>query len=132
VAKIATSLSYLATARQGQIDAVTLDVYCTELKAFPIDEVMAAVKDLARTPREPGETAMPDLGTVLAAVKYAGRFRIVQEAEREREREERHRTEHPEAYVSVRDIFAEVMARKGITQREVTAAHDTKIAAVGA
>ena len=55
---------------------------------------------------------MPDLGTVLAAVRYAGRFRRTAEIQRQQDEEERHRRDHPEDYVSVRDIFAEVIRKR--------------------
>ncbi len=103
---IAADLSYLATARQAQVDPVVLGVYYEALKDFPLDEIATACKDLARSTRREGETAMPDLGTILEAVRYAGRFRAAREVQREREREDRHLAEHPEEYVAVRDIFA--------------------------
>jgi hypothetical protein len=111
---IATNLTYMAISRRGQLDQVDLKLYCDRLQSLPvpIEEICAALKDIAETPRGEGETAIPDVGTILDAVREAGRFRVVVEARRKREQEDRHLAEHPEAYVAVRDIFAEVIEKK--------------------
>jgi hypothetical protein len=66
-------------------------------------DVEKAVLKIARTPREEGETAFPDLGTLLDAVEMARRTRRNEEmaqgqADWERAREEDAKA-HPEHYV---------------------------------
>lgn len=86
-------------------------------------DVEKAVLKIARTPREEGETAFPDLGTLLDAVEMARRTRGNEEMARgqadwERAREEDAKA-HPERYVFfsefgelLKSLMAAVEAKK--------------------
>lgn len=57
------------------ISADTLRIFVAELRAFQRDDITAGIRSLMLRPRESGQTAFPDLGTVVDAVKTAVRDR---------------------------------------------------------
>lgn len=68
--------------------------------------------------RNEGETAFPDSYSVQASVEAAGRNRRIA-AERERRMadgaaERRHRAAHPEDYVDITELVAELASRRGL------------------
>ena len=84
-------------------------------------DIAMGIDTLSNTLRNEGETAFPDLPTIRRAIESASAHRKSREhrnAERERyETERRDRTEHPERYVALAEIIAEVMKRRGVDLR---------------
>jgi hypothetical protein len=91
-------------------------IYSVQLSSCQQEDILAAIRQLMLTRRQPGETAFPDLATVDQAVKEAGVKRRCAEVDERRrialEAEDRHRKEHPEEYSTMADVVAEV-ARRG-------------------
>jgi hypothetical protein len=95
-----------------------MELYSSELAQFELEDIAAGVKSLSLTRRQEGETALPDLATIVEAVKGKKVRRLRDESDR-REREEydtikRDRELHPERYTTIADITAEVFAKKGL------------------
>lgn len=109
-------LTYLGQARQAALSKETLKVYAQELAGFAEVDVAAGIRNLALTPRGPGETAFPDLGTVIQAVSRVQSERLAKERQIAREAADRawveDRLAHPENYVSYAEIVADVLARR--------------------
>ena len=66
----------LAEARQAPLNSTTLRVYDARLQKFALEDVQAAAQRLMETPRRDGETAFPDLPTLLAEVRQAEKRRL--------------------------------------------------------
>ena len=118
--KVAVLLTELSYARMATIDANILDYLSQQLSIYHFPDVQAAIKGLCHTKRKSGETAFPDLPTLEEAVSDAARSRRASEGTPSRvalelEERERHRKEHPEEYVSVRDIIAAFLQTKGMS-----------------
>lgn len=62
---IRVALTKMACFRQAAIDEVTLELYSSALKDLDLRAFQVAMAVLAERPRREGETAFPDLGTVL-------------------------------------------------------------------
>lgn len=58
----------LAEARQTTVSDKTLQLYATKLAELPIDDVKAAVNQLAGEPRRDGDPAFPSLGSIKSRV----------------------------------------------------------------
>ena len=106
-------LALLATARQATVSRDTYLLYASEISDYPEDEISRAIRKFALRPREEGETAFPDLGTFVQAVKYEGRERRERQAQ-ERESFEwtalaEEKREHPERFISFAEVMREVM-----------------------
>src|ERR1035437_5214237 len=71
--EIAAMLVKLSVARQATVNAATLDLCSTELSRRNFDAVRTAIDKLCVTTRRDGETAFPDMATLLAAVDAATR-----------------------------------------------------------
>lgn len=104
-------LMILAEARQAAVSQQAFEVYSTQLQAYDLVDLKAAITKLSLTRRESGETAFPDLGTVDEAARYERKRRWAIESEareviREAE-QERHRREHPEEYVQMSEIVGD-------------------------
>ena len=116
---LATMLAWLAQARQASLSKDTVKLYATELGDYLEQDVQAGIRRLGTTPRREGETAFPDLGTVLEAVRSArGARQRYQEAE-ERAAEfaayQKDRAENPELYgrMEIVDSLNAAIERKG-------------------
>lgn len=59
-------------------------IYAAKLAQFPLDAVKEAIAKLAETPRQEGETAFPDLGTVLNATRAVIASRAKSDADKKR------------------------------------------------
>ena len=107
--RIVILLTRLSYARQVTADANVLAYFAGELERFNYLDVESAIELLCKTRRQDGETAFPDLATMIEAVEAAARSRRIAEAKQARklseEEERRHREAHPEEYVSVKEIF---------------------------
>lgn len=73
---IATLLVTLAEARQAAVTQTTLQVYDKRLQAFDLRDVRTAILALMETPRREGETAFPDLATLVIAVQRVQKARL--------------------------------------------------------
>lgn len=102
-------LTALATARQASVSRDTLILYTSELAEYREDDISQAIRKIAFTPREEGETAFPELGTIARTVRsFAIERNRVEERRRRREEDERRaedRRQHPENYMSFRDFM---------------------------
>ena len=100
------------------MDAVRLESYSKVLAdTFPDDrDILQVLSDLVRSSREDYEAKFPVLGDFVGMVKTA-RWRrqeaaaAVQRAKDE-EDERRYRLEHPEAFVTWKELMSEMAQRK--------------------
>src|ERR1035437_6523777 len=67
--EIAKLLVKLSVARQASVNVATLDLLSVELAKKNFSAVRAAIERLCVTTRRDGETAFPDLATIVAAVE---------------------------------------------------------------
>lgn len=89
-------------------------MFASDLEKYEIMDLEAATKAIAQRPRAEGETAFPEIATIIAEVKLAARDRRIA-AERERKMadeaaELRRRRTHPEDFIADKEI-AEMEAR---------------------
>jgi hypothetical protein len=70
---VSAALAEMAMFRQAEVDDLTLELYSAKLaqEEIPVDVIVTACETIGRTPRREGETAFPDLGTMLAACRKA-------------------------------------------------------------
>lgn len=112
---VAKLLLILSEARQANLSDTALKIYASQLSRHPIEDVQAAVTNLSLSRRQEGETAFPDLATLDEACILVGRPR--RQAERARQQAEvdqaqaKHRAEHPEEYVDIREIVGDFFKR---------------------
>lgn len=108
-------LTMLAEARQAAINPDTLKLYSGYLRAYDLNDVQDGVESLMLRTREPGETAFPDLGTVISEVDRAvyKRERRAQELERKMQIEE-------ETERRYQRVLAQRPELKGFGSREQT------------
>lgn len=62
------ALAQMATFRQAVIDTSTLKLYSARLANERFEDVIAALEHIQEQPRAEGETALPEIGTILALV----------------------------------------------------------------
>jgi hypothetical protein len=111
------ALAEMAYVRGGEMTANELVLYSTAIATeFPDgDHDVLAVLDRLRRFHEEYERTVPSMPILLTMMRRhrSERLRIAREvAEREREAAKwRHRREYPEEYVSMGEIYAEVLAR---------------------
>lgn len=96
----------------------TLKLYSSHLAKYCVEDVRIAVSGLSLLRRKEGETAFPDLATIDDAAWEAKQARLRTKREQDEKRaaevEARHRLEHPEEYVHVRDVWAEFIQKRNI------------------
>lgn len=96
-------VAYLAEARQAAINEQTYAVYTAGLSQYDCQDIAPAIVRLSLSKRSPWEGPLPDLGTVVEAVREEKNRRLRAEREererKEREAEKRDFQEHPENYV---------------------------------
>src|SRR5579862_6013326 len=80
---IVDQLTILAEARQAAVSAATLELFSSELAQFEVEDIAAGIRTLSLTRRRDGETAFPDLATIVEAV-------TVKKVRRLREENDRH------------------------------------------
>ncbi|HTV56513.1 MAG TPA: hypothetical protein VMI06_16575 [Terriglobia bacterium] len=68
---VVMQLTALAEARQAAVTPQTLWLYAQALNGHAQPDISGAVEGLSMTPRGAGETAFPDLATLIAAVTLA-------------------------------------------------------------
>jgi hypothetical protein len=90
--------------------------FADDLVNFPLADIEAGLLSISSRRRAEGETAFPDIATVLDEVRAAGRIRRVTEARVARMAEEaaerKHREEHPEDFEPLGPSDLEAMAKK--------------------
>lgn len=91
-------------------------LYASELSEFREDDVSQAIRKISFTSREEGETAFPDLGTVVRTVRSFAVQRASDEERLRRNAErnalEEDRRQHPENYIGYADVIKEYQRRK--------------------
>lgn len=92
-------LTKLAQARQAPVNSATLELYAQKLTQFPFESVNVAIGKIALEPRREGETAFPELATVLARVEVEELAARCRAAAMKRDREEK---EYFERYLQER------------------------------
>lgn len=73
--EIAKVLAELSIRRQADVSKETYAVFAEDLMPFPIDDVRQACKNIGSTPRQQGEKAFPEVGTIIAECERVGRMR---------------------------------------------------------
>jgi hypothetical protein len=116
LSKIVMLLTALAIRRQAKLSEQDYQVFASDLEPFEIVDLETATKAIAQRPRAEGETAFPEIATIIGEVQAAGRSRRTAEARERRladEAEERRRREsHPEEFEPIGPADLEAMAAK--------------------
>jgi hypothetical protein len=86
--------------RQAAINTETLLVYADDLKHLDLPAIEEGLRVLSLTPRAEGETAFPDIGTVLQAVRRIINPRYQRIALDEINARALHREANPEMYIT--------------------------------
>lgn len=105
-------LATLAMARQATVDGPTLEFFAVKLSVYLQSDLHKAIDKLSHTKRQPGETAWPDLATFEEAVERESSRRYQEMEQAEMDVENRRRSEHPEQYISVKNIIDFVMSKR--------------------
>jgi hypothetical protein len=104
-------LATLAMARQANVDSATLEFFAVSLSVYPPNDLRNAIDRLCHSKRQAGETAFPDLATFEEAIERETNRRMQEADQAELDAENRRRFEHPEDYISLKEIY-EVMQSK--------------------
>jgi hypothetical protein len=67
--EIIAALGVLALRRNGEYDSKTLETFAAGLLTEPFEDVIATIQKIAESPRRERETACPDYGTLLVAIR---------------------------------------------------------------
>jgi len=105
-------LATLAMARQANVDSATLEFFAVSLSIYPPSDLHNAIDRLCHTKRQAGETAFPDLATFEEAVERETSRRMQDAEQAEMDAETRRRFEHPEEYVSLKEIMGLVLSKR--------------------
>jgi hypothetical protein len=73
--KIVILLTALGIRRQAKLDVEDYLLYASDLESYEMADLENAVGELAKKPRAEGQTAFPDIATILEAVRGAIRAR---------------------------------------------------------
>lgn len=109
-------LTKFAERRQAQVTTATLLTFAEDLSKYPLGDIEAGLLSISSRRRADGETAFPEIATVVDEVLSAGRNRRIAE-ERERRMadeatERRRRETHPEEFEPIGPADLEKMAAK--------------------
>jgi hypothetical protein len=63
------ALGILAIKRNGEYDQETLETFAAGLSKEPFENVLSTIQKIAESPRRDRETACPDFGTLLLAIR---------------------------------------------------------------
>jgi hypothetical protein len=92
-------LTKFAERRQAQVNPSTLLTFADDLSSFPLGDIEAGLLSISSRRRAEGETAFPEIATVVDEVQAVGRIRRIAEARERRMADEaaerRHREQHP-------------------------------------
>jgi hypothetical protein len=110
----------MAMRRGASVSKETLELCARDLLEFDDRDVQAATVRIGFTPREEGETAWPDTGTLVTAVRREARMRRDEEEARWQSEEYRNlaadRAANPDKYFTIEEIVAAVMERRKARQ----------------
>jgi hypothetical protein len=67
--QIMAALGMLAIMRNGEYNEATLEIFAAGLLKEPFEDVIATIQEIAESPRRERETACPDYGTLLVAIR---------------------------------------------------------------
>jgi hypothetical protein len=109
------ALTYLAMARQANVSKETLKLFAGELLDFEHEDIVSVIRAIVRTPRREGETAFPDLGTLLQAVRSQRAQRLEKEKAKKVSADARAMAEdlrlHPEKFLNLGELMREALER---------------------
>lgn len=69
LSSVVTLLTALAESRQATVSPQTLKLYAHRLSCFPLCDIRLALSRIADRPRQDGQTAFPDRGTLVREVQ---------------------------------------------------------------
>lgn len=75
--RIVLLLAQLGIRRQAKLDPEDYQVFAADLSNYALGDIRTGFKNLASRPRREGETAFPDLGTMLHEIDNAARARRI-------------------------------------------------------
>lgn len=113
---VLTQLMWLAEVRQASVSPDTLALYLKEINLFDQRDIERAIRKMGRKSRREGETAFPDLGSLLEAIGREKMARYEAEQQAEYQKYLKDIEEHPEKFVSIADIVKEFLAKRGQAQ----------------
>ena len=105
-------LATLAMARQANVDSETLKFFALSLSVYPPQDLRNAIDRLCHTKRQAGETAFPDLATFEEAIERETTKRMQEAEQFDLDAENRRRQEHPEEYISLKEIYEMMQAKR--------------------
>lgn len=120
LSRIVLALTQMAIYRRASMDEKTLQLYASRLATERFDDVIAAIETIQEMPREAGETALPEIGAILAMVKVRGISRVNREATADRTVLARWQCPECGVYASgyIRPDDADTRYCRGIPKRE--------------
>lgn len=105
--KIVMLLAQLGIRRQAKLDKEDYQVYANDLVHYELEDIEAGL--VALPPKRDGQTAFPDVDTVLESIRGVIRGRRVVEASNERDRMWEERVKYCQEHPEEREMNAEVM-----------------------
>jgi hypothetical protein len=109
------ALTLMALRRGAAVSKEALELAARDLLPFDDCDVQAATVEIGFTPREEGETAWPDTGTLVGLVRRKARLRRDEAEARQHAADERTMAEerrlHPELFINLADLMAEALER---------------------
>lgn len=108
--EIISMLALFGIRRQSKLDKEDYKVYASDLEKFDLLHIDLALQALCRHPRQPGESAFPEVARIIEAIKDVKRARAIPEFDHAAYM--RDVRAHPERYVRVGDVIREVMDRR--------------------
>lgn len=105
-------LATLAMARQASVDSATLEFFAVSLSIYPPSDLRNAIDRLCHSKRQAGETAFPDLATFEEAIERETTKRMQEAEQFDLDAENRRRQEHPEEYISLKEIYEMMQAKR--------------------
>lgn len=115
--KIVALLTAFGIRRQAKLDTADYKLFSADLEHLEMTDLEDALRVLSLKPRAEGQTAFPDLGTILEAVRGVSRARGDRRAIDDLNQMKSHKAAHPELYETpdeVKDMAARVAGKFGI------------------
>lgn len=107
--EIVKLLTKFSLRRQAAVNPETLALFASDLMHVELADLESALTELSNRPRRDGETAFPDLATVLETVRGVRRIRGEHKAIDAENERVAHYKAHPELYMTTED-WAEISA----------------------
>lgn len=108
--EIVAMLTLFGIRRQSKLDKEDYKVYASDLERFELGDIDAALLNLARHPRMPGESSFPEVARVIEAIKAVRVSRTIPEFDVAAYM--RDVRAHPDRYFSVAKLVAEVESKR--------------------